>query len=136
NGAYTVTPSKSGFTLSPVSLPVTISSANVTAINFIASANSGSALPLNYGSLNFGWSGAVVTSPQTVTVNISPAAAVAWTATSNQSNISVNPPSGVGSGALQVSVSPGPSGVVTVTAAGATNSPQRVQVNISNVTPG
>src|SRR6202011_4059521 len=61
--------------------------------------------------------------------------AVAWTATSNQSNITVNPPSGVGSGALQISVSPGPSGVVTVTATGATNSPQQIQVTVANVTP-
>jgi hypothetical protein len=91
---------------------------------------------VNYNSLNVGWNGTLITSPQTVTVNISPAAAVAWTATSNQSNITVNPPSGVGSGTLQISVSPGPSGAVTVTAAGATNSPQQIQVNVANVTPG
>ena len=137
NGAYTVTPSKSGFTFSPVSAPVNLSGASLFAINFTASVSgSTSALSVNYNSLNVGWSGTLITSPQTVTVNISPAAAVAWTATSNQSNITVNPPSGVGSGALQISVSPGPSGVVTVTAAGATNSPQQIQVNVANVTPG
>ena len=36
NGSYTVTPSKTGYTFSPVSQPVTVSSANVSAINFTA----------------------------------------------------------------------------------------------------
>jgi uncharacterized protein (TIGR03437 family) len=36
NGTYTVTPSKSGYTFSPTSQSVTISSANLTAINFTA----------------------------------------------------------------------------------------------------
>jgi hypothetical protein len=136
NGAYAVTPSKSGFTFSPASAPVTLSGANLFSINFTASANSTSpALAVSYNNLNFGWSGALITNTQTVTVNVSPAAEVAWTAISNQSNITINPPSGVGSAALQISVSPGPSGVVTVTAAGATNSPQQIQVNVSNVTP-
>ena len=34
NGSYTVTPSKSGFTFSPTSQAVTVSSANVTGVNF------------------------------------------------------------------------------------------------------
>jgi hypothetical protein len=137
NGTYTVTPNKSGFTFSPASAPVNLSGASLFAINFTASAGGpSSALAVNYGSLNFGWSGALITSPQTVAVNLSPASAVAWTATSSQPNITVNPPSGVGSGALQISVNPGPSGVVTVTATGATNSPQQIQVNVNNVTPG
>jgi hypothetical protein len=40
NGSYTVTPTKSGFTFSPVNSPVTVNGANVTAINFIATAPS------------------------------------------------------------------------------------------------
>jgi hypothetical protein len=137
NGTYTVTPSKIGFIFTPPSRQVAISGANTTAINFIASASgTTSALSVNYNNLNFGWSGSLITSTQTVTVNISPAASVAWTAVSSQPNITVNPPSGVGSAALQISANPGPSGVVTVTAAGATNSPQQIQVNVANVTPG
>ena len=137
NGTYTVTPSKIGFIFTPPSRLVTISGANTTAINFTASAsNTTSALSVNYNNLNFGWSASLNTSTQTVTVNISPAASVTWTAVSSQPNITVNPPSGVGSAALQISASPGPSGVVTVTAAGATNSPQQIQVNVANVTPG
>ena len=38
NGSYTVTPTKSGFTLSPPSAPATIANADVTALNFTASA--------------------------------------------------------------------------------------------------
>jgi len=34
NGSYTITPSRAGFTFTPASQPVTISNANVTAINF------------------------------------------------------------------------------------------------------
>jgi hypothetical protein len=136
NGSYTVTPTKSDFTFTPASQPATISGANVSAINFNANSSSSNAtLSVNYNSLNFGYNGTLITSPQTVTVNISPASA-AWTATSNQTNISVNPPSGVGSGALQITVAPGPSGTVTVTAAGASGSPQQIQVNVNSVTPG
>src|SRR4029077_1844805 len=36
NGAYTVTPSASGFTFSPVNQSVTVSGANITAVNFTA----------------------------------------------------------------------------------------------------
>jgi len=136
NGAYTVTPSNSGFTFTPPSVPVNLSNASLLAINFTATASTTSALSIDYDNLNFDWSGTTITSAQTVTVNISPAATVAWTAVSSQPNITVNPPSGVGSAALQISANPGPSGVVTVTAAGATNSPQQIQVNVANVTPG
>ena len=38
NGSYTVTPSKSGFTFSPANQPVTVNGANVTAVNFTATA--------------------------------------------------------------------------------------------------
>ena len=38
NGSYTVTASKTGFTFSPASSPVTVNGANVTSVNFTASA--------------------------------------------------------------------------------------------------
>jgi hypothetical protein len=41
NGSYTVTPSKSGFTFSPLNQAVTINSANMGAVNFTASAATG-----------------------------------------------------------------------------------------------
>src|SRR5512134_3407454 len=36
NGSYTITPSKTGFTFNPTSSPQTVSGANITAVNFIA----------------------------------------------------------------------------------------------------
>lgn len=41
NGAYTVTPSLAGYTMSPLSASVTVNGANVTGRNFVASAASG-----------------------------------------------------------------------------------------------
>jgi len=38
NGSYTVTPSKSGYTFTPTSLPVTVNGAGVTSVNFTANA--------------------------------------------------------------------------------------------------
>lgn len=38
NGSYTITPSKTGFTFSPTSSPQTVSGANITGVNFIATA--------------------------------------------------------------------------------------------------
>src|SRR5206468_6142320 len=39
NGSYTLTPSKAGFTFSPTNTPVTLSGANVTGVNFAATAS-------------------------------------------------------------------------------------------------
>src|SRR4030065_682755 len=38
NGSYTITPSKTGFTFSPTSSPQTVSGADITAVNFTATA--------------------------------------------------------------------------------------------------
>src|SRR6185437_7438999 len=38
NGSYTVTPSKTGFTFTPASAPITVNGANVTGVNFTANA--------------------------------------------------------------------------------------------------
>jgi hypothetical protein len=56
NGAYTVTPTKSGFTFNPVNRPVTISSGNITAINFAANE-----VTWNLSGVISGGSGATVT---------------------------------------------------------------------------
>jgi hypothetical protein len=90
---------------------------------------------LGRSSLNFGSNGGFVTSPQSVTLTLNSSIA-AWTASSNQPNISVFPSTGTGSGVLQISASAGASGVVSVTVAGAVNSPQQLQVNIVTVASG
>src|SRR5206468_8940116 len=47
NGAYTVTPTKSGFTFTPANQPVTVSGANVSGVNFTASAVTGSGIQID-----------------------------------------------------------------------------------------
>jgi hypothetical protein len=89
-------------------------------------------LLVNRRVLNFGISGSLITSPQTVLVTIPTIAAAAWTATSNQPNITVSPGSGIGAGTFQVSVSAGASGTVTVTVPGVGNTTQTIQVNVAN----
>jgi len=55
NGTYTVTPTKSGCTFSPLSLSVTVSGANVTGKNFTASCSSGTTLFSNGFESSSGW---------------------------------------------------------------------------------
>jgi hypothetical protein len=93
-------------------------------------------LSVNRTSLNFGYSGQSITSPQTITVNIGGASNVGWSVSSNRPNIMVSPASGVGSGSFQVTAVPGTGGMVTVTAAAATGSPQQIQVNVNSVATG
>jgi hypothetical protein len=85
--------------------------------------------------LKFGYSGQQITGTQTVALNFNPSAAISWTASSSQSNITVSPTSGAGNAVLQITTAPGASGVITVTASSAANSPQQIQVNVTSVTP-
>jgi hypothetical protein len=93
-------------------------------------------LNLSRSSLNFGYSASVVTSQQTITITFTGGSSVAWTASSNQPNITVAPGSGSGNGTFQVTAAAGASGTITVTAAGASNSPQQIQVNVTSAAPG
>jgi hypothetical protein len=82
----------------------------------------------------------LITSPQTVTVNITGGVSVGWTVSSDRANVTVSPTSGTGSGTFQVTATP-PSGggssgaIITVTSPGATGSPQQVVVNVNSVAP-
>ena len=84
NGTYTVTPSKSGCTFSPASLPVTITGANVTGQNFTATCTS-STLFSNGFDGSTGW--AVVDTSGT---------AGNWTFVTSGTLPSVSPRSGTG----------------------------------------
>ncbi|HEX4593364.1 MAG TPA: hypothetical protein VH157_03770, partial [Bryobacteraceae bacterium] len=100
---------------------------------------SGTAAPtlnLSRTSLHFGYNGSLVTSPQTITVTFTGGSSIAWMASSNQPNITVSPGYASGNGTFQVTASAGASGVITVTAAGAANSPQQIQVNVASAAPG
>ena len=93
-------------------------------------------LAISRNKLNFSFNGAAVTSSQSVTVSFTGGAGGTWSASSNESNLSAAPASGQGSGVFQVAVTGGSSGVVTVTSAGAVNSPLQIQVNVLSVSPG
>jgi len=88
---------------------------------------------LNYGAIV----GGVATAAQTVIVGNSGGGTLNWTAASNQTRITVAPISGTGTGILQVSVNPASltagayQGTITISAAGATNSPQTIAVNLT-----
>jgi uncharacterized repeat protein (TIGR01451 family) len=93
------------------------------------------AMSLSPGTLKFGYSGQQITGTQTVALSFNPSAAISWTASSSQSNVTVSPTSGAGNAVLQVTAAPGASSVITVTASGTANSPQQIQVNVTSVTP-
>jgi len=91
-------------------------------------------LSLRPSTLNFGFSGSVITAPQLATLSFAQGVPMSsWTASSNQPNITVFPTSGTGNGTLTVAASPGLNGAITVTAADAPGSPSRIQVNVVNV---
>ena len=93
-------------------------------------------MTLNRSALNFATAGSLVTSPQTVTLTFANGSGLAWTASSNKSNISVSPQSGAANATLQITATAGSSGVVTITAPGASNSPHQIQVNVSSAIAG
>jgi Beta-propeller repeat/Viral BACON domain/Putative binding domain, N-terminal len=93
-------------------------------------------LSVNRTTLNFASAGGIATSQQTVSVSFTGGAAVAWTATSNQSNIVVTQGSGTGNGSFQASASNGPNGTITVTAPNALGSAKQIQVAISTPSTG
>jgi hypothetical protein len=85
-------------------------------------------LSVSPNTLNFGYNGSLITSQQLATVNFTGTPpAPSWTASSNQSNITVSPTSGTGSGTFDVMASAGPSGTVTVAGVGV------IQVNVRSV---
>jgi hypothetical protein len=104
------------------------------AITQTANATPGT-LTLSRTVLNYGTSGSLVTSTQTVAVGFEGGSGVAWTVSSSQSNITASG-SGTGNGSFAVTAVAGASGTVTVTAPGAAQSPLQVQVNVKAVTPG
>jgi hypothetical protein len=91
-------------------------------------------ISVNRTSLNYGYSGNTITSPQPVVISFSNHGPVAWSVQSSVPNITVSPSNGTGAGTFLVTAAPGASGVLTITAAGAANSPT-IQVNVASVTP-
>jgi hypothetical protein len=131
--AITVTVNVSAIATSPQVNQVSVSggganSANASDSTVIALT---ATLSVNRPTLNFGFNGLLITSPQTVLVSLTGGGV--WTAISDHSNITVSPGTGVGTGTFQVTATAGPSGTITVTSPGATNSPQIITVNVASV---
>jgi hypothetical protein len=101
----------------------------------VKGAASPAVLTLSRTSLNFGYSGSLVTSPQTVALAFNGASGVSWTASPDQPNITVSPTSGNGNALLRITATAGLSGAVTVSAASVSATGQ-VQVNLANAPPG
>jgi BACON domain-containing protein len=131
-GSYTgnVTINSAGASNSPKSIAVslTVTSAPVTTLT-VSPAN-----------LSFAYQtgGAV---PASQPINVTSTSALAYTATSSGSWLSVTPASGNTPGSLTASVNPSGlaagsySGTITVTATGASNSPQKVAVSLTVTAP-
>jgi hypothetical protein len=136
--AVTVTASVSRSATSPLVNTASVSgggSASAAVADSTVVTSTQSLLVVNRKVLNFGISGSLITSPQTVLVTIPTVPSAAWTATSDHTNITVSPGSGVGTGTFQVSTISGASGAVTVTVPGVSNTTQTIQVNVKNVVP-
>jgi len=133
--AITVTANVASNAASPLVNQVSASggSSATANANDSATVTGATSLSVNRNVLNFGFIGSLITSPQTVLVTIGNGSP--WTATSDHANITVNPTSGVGTGTFQVSVLPGPSGIITVTSTGAAGSPQTITVNALSAIP-
>ena len=100
----------------------------------VKGAASPAVLTLSRTSLNFGYSGSLVTSPQTVALTFTGASGVSWTASSDQPNITVSPTAGTGDAVLQITATGGLSGAITVSAP-AVNASGQVQVNAASAVP-
>ncbi len=102
-------------------------------------------IALGRSTLSFGSTanGANVTPPQEITVEVKGSGPVTWSVASNQPWLVVSPASGTGTGRFAVSVRtagiPAPAsaeGALTITAAGATNSPLAVRVLLNTLATG
>ena len=141
--AITVTVNVAGNATSPQVNQVTVSGGGSASANTSDSTGisvSTPVLSVNRSRLNFGYGNSLITSPQTVTVNITGGLNVGWTVASDRPNVTVSPASGTGSGTFQVTATPPAGGgsngaIITVSAPGATGSPQQVQVNVTAVSP-
>lgn len=63
NGSYTVTPTKTGFTFSPGSQPVTVNNTNVTGVNFTSAQNAGAGLAIDVKVFKDGTKATTIASP-------------------------------------------------------------------------
>jgi hypothetical protein len=137
NGSYTVTPSLSGYSFTPANLPVTISGANITGVNFSGSAITAT-LSVSPQTVSFtATAGGTNPAPGSVNVTNTGGGTLTFTATSDSTWLSVAPASGTAPQALSVSANIAGlaagtyTGHITVTATGAQGSPATVTVTLT-----
>jgi hypothetical protein len=80
-GSYTVTPSHTGFTFNPISLPETITTANITGANFTSTANAAQTFSISGTITGTGGNGATVKLTGTSTATVTASAAGAYSLT-------------------------------------------------------
>ena len=96
------------------------------------------AISLSAGQVSFSYTlGGSAPASQTVNITNSGGGTLTWSASSGSSWLTVSPNSGVGSGTLTLAINPAGltaqtyTGAITVTASGATNSPQTISVALT-----
>ena len=122
-----------------VQLKVTNASGQHTVNIMTAAAAPPPAISLSAGQASFSYTlgGSSAPASQTVNITNSGGGTLTWSASSGSSWLTVSPNSGVGSGTLTLAINPAGltaqtyNGAITVTASGATNSPQTISVALT-----
>jgi len=134
----TVTPTLAGYAFTPASRSYTSVVTNQADQNYSAAVALVPQISLSRTSLVFGnIFGSVSTSSQSVVVGNSGTGTLIWTAGSNQSWLTANPASGTGTGTMTIGINASGltvgtySGTISVTATGASNSPQTISVTLN-----
>ena len=137
SGSYTVTPSQSQYVFSPASQLVTISGANVANVNFTGSLPT-PILSISSQSLSFnGIVGGSNPSNQGVNITNTGTGTLTFSAGSDSPWLTASPASGTAPQSLQIGISSTGltsgtyTGHITVSAAGAQNSPERITVTFT-----
>ena len=143
-GTITVTVSRTGLSAGTYTGTITVSDPNASnspqgvSVSMQVGGSGGNAkIKLNRSKLYFGASAGKITGPQKISVKNSGTGTLNWSASDNNSWLSVSPNSGSNSGVITVTAnSSGLSvgtytGTVTVSSSNATNSPQTVAVTLT-----
>lgn len=137
NGAYVVTPNKSGYTFSPANGTVTLSGADQSAVDFSASALA-PVLSVNTAAVSFlANQGGASPAPYPVVIANAGTGSLNFTASSDSAWLSVSPASGVAPQQIQLIASQAGlavgsyTGHVTIGASGVQGSPFTITVSLS-----
>ena len=137
NGSYTVTPTNSGFSFTPAFQSVTVNGANLTNVNFTATALAPVLSVAPAGLYVTGNQGGSNPTPSSLSVTNAGGGTLAFTASSDSTWLSVTPASGSAPQTLQVSTNIAGltlgayTGHITITSSGTQGSPASITVTLS-----